>query len=98
VLDPTCQGFEVETFVKLQALKAKLKIAEVPSFESERIYGRSNLRAVSDGLRVLRTIIRERFVAARSIPTSEPHRLSAFSRRGILNPPASASSADSRIS
>ena len=33
VLDPTCQGFEVETFVKLQALKAKLKIAEVPSFE-----------------------------------------------------------------
>ena len=29
MLDPTCQGFEVETFVKLQALKAKLKIAEV---------------------------------------------------------------------
>jgi len=27
VLDPTCRGFEVETFVKLQALKAKLRIA-----------------------------------------------------------------------
>jgi glycosyltransferase involved in cell wall biosynthesis len=98
VLDPTCQGFEVETFVKLQALKAKLKIAEVPSFESQRIYGRSNLRAVSDGLRVLKTIIRERFVAARPISIPEPHRLSAFRTRGILNPPAPTSSADSRSS
>jgi glycosyltransferase involved in cell wall biosynthesis len=98
VLDPTCQGFEVETFVKLQALKAKLKIAEVPSFESQRIYGRSNLRAVSDGLRVLKTIIRERFVAARPISIPEPHRLSAFRTRGILDPPASTSSADSRSS
>jgi len=65
VVDPTCQGFEVETFVKLQALKAKLRIAEVPSFESERIYGRSKLRAASDGLRVLRTIISQRFAVAR---------------------------------
>jgi glycosyltransferase involved in cell wall biosynthesis len=69
VLEPTCQGFEVETFVKLQALKAKLKIAEVPSFESDRIHGQSNLRALSDGTRVLMTILRERFVAAR--PTAE---------------------------
>lgn len=65
VLDPTCAGFEVETFVKLQALKAGLKIAEVPSFETKRIYGDSNLRTVPDGWRVLRTIVRERFVPAR---------------------------------
>jgi glycosyltransferase involved in cell wall biosynthesis len=59
VVDPTCDGFEVETFIKLQALKAKLRIAEVPSFEALRIYGASNLRAVPDGIRVLRTILRE---------------------------------------
>ena len=72
VLDPTCQGFEVETFVKLQALKAKLRIAEVPSFESGRIYGRSKLRAASDGLRVLKTIITQRFAAAPPIGVARP--------------------------
>jgi len=86
VLDPTCSGFEVETFVKLQALKAKLKIAEVPSFESERIYGRSNLRAVSDGLRILRTIIRQRFAAARPIGAARPQLVSiAWTQSGSTN-------------
>jgi len=67
VIDPTCDGFEVETFIKLQALKAKLHIAEVPSFETLRIHGRSNLRAIPDGIRVLRTILRERYVASRAV-------------------------------
>jgi phage gp37-like protein len=35
-------------------------VAEVPSFERSRYYGTSNLNAVSDGLRVLRTIQAER--------------------------------------
>jgi glycosyltransferase involved in cell wall biosynthesis len=61
VIDPTCDGFEVETFIKLQALKANLRIAEVPSFETLRVHGASNLRAIPDGLRVLRTILRERW-------------------------------------
>jgi glycosyltransferase involved in cell wall biosynthesis len=65
VIDPTCDGFEVETFIKLQAIKAKLRIAEVPSFETLRIHGSSNLRAIPDGMRVLRTILHERRVAAR---------------------------------
>lgn len=65
VLDPTCRGFEVETFIKVQALKAKLKVAEVPSYETDRIYGASHLSAISDGLRVFRTIIHERFTPAR---------------------------------
>jgi glycosyltransferase involved in cell wall biosynthesis len=86
VLDPTCPGFEVETFVKLQALKAKLKIAEVPSFESERIYGRSNLRAASDGLRVLKTIISQRFAAARPIGGARPQLVSiAWHQTGSTN-------------
>ena len=58
-----CDGFEVETVLNLRAARAKLKIAEIPSFEHERIHGASNLRAFRDGLRVLRTIIRERLSA-----------------------------------
>jgi glycosyltransferase involved in cell wall biosynthesis len=67
VIDPTCDGFEVETFIKLQALKAKLRIAEVPSFETLRIHGRSNLHAIPDGFRVLRTILRERYASPRAV-------------------------------
>jgi hypothetical protein len=64
ILLPTTNGFEVETFLNVQALKSKLKIAEVPSFESKRIFGTSNLRAVPDGWRVLKTILRERRAVA----------------------------------
>jgi len=53
-------GFEIETLMAIRALRAGLEIAEVPSFECPRIYGTSNLRVVRDGLRILRTIIRER--------------------------------------
>ena len=55
-----CDGFEIETLINLRALKSKLKIVEVASFESERIHGVSNLRALPDGWRVLMTIFRER--------------------------------------
>ena len=67
VIDPTCDGFEVETFIKLRAIKGKLRIAEVPSFETLRIHGASNLRAIPDGIRVLRTILRERYAAPRVV-------------------------------
>jgi glycosyltransferase involved in cell wall biosynthesis len=53
-------GFEVETLIHLRAAAAGLVVAEVPSYEHSRIHGTSNLRAVQDGLRVLRTILRER--------------------------------------
>ena len=53
-------GFEIETQIAVRALKAKLEIGEVPSFESPRHYGQSNLNTFRDGQRVLRTLIRER--------------------------------------
>jgi glycosyltransferase involved in cell wall biosynthesis len=53
-------GFEVETLINVRIAKAGLRVAEVPSFERSRYYGTSNLNAVSDGLRVLRTIQAER--------------------------------------
>jgi glycosyltransferase involved in cell wall biosynthesis len=59
-----CEGFEVETLVNVRAAKAGLVIHEVPSFEHDRLSGASNLRAIRDGSRVLRTIVRERISAA----------------------------------
>jgi glycosyltransferase involved in cell wall biosynthesis len=52
-------GFEVETLMSIRALRTNLKIDEVPSFEYRRLTGSSNLRAVRDGWRILRTILKE---------------------------------------
>lgn len=54
-----CDGFEVETLINIRVARAGLVVAEVPSFEDDRIYGESNLRTFRDGFRVLRTIFRE---------------------------------------
>ncbi len=53
-------GFEVETFMNVRALAAGLRVAEVPSFERDRMSGESNLNTFRDGWRVLLTIARER--------------------------------------
>jgi glycosyltransferase involved in cell wall biosynthesis len=53
-------GFEVETLIHTRVARARLAVTEVASFEHSRIHGVSNLHAVSDGLRVLRTIVTER--------------------------------------
>lgn len=55
-----CDGFEIETQMNVRAAKAGLDIREVPSHERSRIHGASNLHAVRDGWRVLKTIWRER--------------------------------------
>jgi glycosyltransferase involved in cell wall biosynthesis len=55
-----CDGFEVETLMNVRIARSGLKISEVGSHERERLYGESKLSATRDGLRVLRTIIRER--------------------------------------
>jgi len=53
-------GFEIETIINVRVARAGLRMTEVPSFEHPRRHGESNLNAVRDGLRVLRTIARER--------------------------------------
>jgi glycosyltransferase involved in cell wall biosynthesis len=58
-LDLDGDGFEIETIMNVRALRAGLKLAEVPSYEAERIYGTSNLRTIPDGWRVLNAIKRE---------------------------------------
>jgi glycosyltransferase involved in cell wall biosynthesis len=53
-------GFEIETVLNCRVVAAGLRVTEVPSYERLRIHGLSNLNAVSDGIRVLRTIGTER--------------------------------------
>jgi putative flippase GtrA len=52
-------GFEVEALINVRVAASHLKIAEVCSYEKERLYGSSNLNSLKDGMRVLRTICKE---------------------------------------
>ncbi len=63
-----CSGFEVETLINVRVAKAGLNVVEVPSVEYERIHGVSKLHPIRDGLRVLRTILAERFARNASTP------------------------------
>jgi CheY-like chemotaxis protein len=53
-------GFEIEAAVYIRVLRERLRVVEVPSFEGYRFHGVGKLKTIPDGLRVLRTIIRER--------------------------------------
>jgi glycosyltransferase involved in cell wall biosynthesis len=65
------EGFEIETMLNVRALRAGLKVAELPSFEAERLYGESRLKTFPDGWRVLKTIWRERITPlARQAPSA----------------------------
>jgi glycosyltransferase involved in cell wall biosynthesis len=53
-------GFEIETVLNCRFAADGMRIVEIPSVERLRIHGESNLRAVRDGFRVLKTIWTER--------------------------------------
>lgn len=62
------------------AREFRRRVREVPSVEKERIFGESNLNAITDGMRVMRTIFSERFgrgrpLAAASAATPTTDRL-----------------------
>ena len=77
-LDGPFTGFEVETMIHIRAVRSGLRIAEVPSFESPRIWGTSNLRTWSDGARVLHAIVgewrRNRHGSPEPSPLADSHR------------------------
>jgi glycosyltransferase involved in cell wall biosynthesis len=52
-------GFEIETVINCRFAAAGASITEVPSVEKLRMFGESNLRAVHDGFRVLKTLATE---------------------------------------
>jgi glycosyltransferase involved in cell wall biosynthesis len=53
-------GFEIETVLNCRFFLGGARIVEVGSIEKSRIFGESNLNAIRDGFRVLRTILAER--------------------------------------
>jgi len=66
-------GFEIETELCVNAITAGLRVAEVPSHELDRRSGESKLNARRDGLRVLRTMMRNRRTPPRQVlPRYEP--------------------------
>ncbi|WP_255506832.1 glycosyltransferase family 2 protein [Mycolicibacterium sp. 018/SC-01/001] len=59
VMSLQATGFEIEAEMTVRAMQAGLRVAEVPSMEMPRRHGKSNLRAFRDGVRVLRTVLRD---------------------------------------
>jgi hypothetical protein len=68
-------GFEIETLINVRVAANRLQIAEVCSYEANRIHGVSNLNAVRDGTRVLRTIRREFFKARATVRADRRYRV-----------------------
>jgi len=64
-------GFEIETEIVVSAHRAALAIAEVPSFESPRRSGESNLNTFRDGFRVFRALVAGRYRGDRGRSAAE---------------------------
>jgi len=64
-------NFEIETEICIKAAKLGLTVAEVPSKELKRHYGRSRLFLLRDGFLILKTILREFLVGHRSVARKE---------------------------
>lgn len=56
----TADGFEIETQIVVNAVRAELAVGEVASIESPRLHGQSNLHPIRDGIRVLRALVEGR--------------------------------------
>ncbi|WP_433327036.1 glycosyltransferase family 2 protein [Spirillospora sp. CA-294931] len=65
-------GFEIETEMCVNAVRAGLRMAEVASHETERRFGESNLNTFRDGWRVLKTMVRLRFRGRLDAPPAPP--------------------------
>lgn len=88
-LDLSTPGFEIETQMTICALRAGLRVAEVPSLEMPRRAGRSNLHTFRDGTRVLRTLLRHHetgvsgYVVQRIRRAVHPPAAGAYGDRGM---------------
>ncbi len=85
-------GFEIETVMNVRALRHRLTIKEIPSFEYKRIYGSSRLRTFPDGWRVLKAILRETAAHYRDIVTFQrpapPHPARVLLTDDLIGPPS----------
>jgi glycosyltransferase involved in cell wall biosynthesis len=55
----TTNNFEIETEICIKSKALGLRVVEIPSFERTRRFGKSNLRAVRDGSRILKLLVGE---------------------------------------
>lgn len=62
-----CRG-DVVVMLSIRSARSGLRVTEVPSLAASRLYGRSNLRTVRDGFRMLRAI----FCEWRAEPANAP--------------------------
>lgn len=51
-------GFGIEAEISIKAVKAGMKVMEVPSYEKLRLHGSGKLRSLRDGQRILYTILK----------------------------------------
>jgi glycosyltransferase involved in cell wall biosynthesis len=82
-------GFEIETVINCRIAFAQLRTAEIPSVERRRIFGESNLNAVRDGIRVLKTIWAERRRALQiraTVASAQNDQLGEFFTNGVSRP------------
>jgi glycosyltransferase involved in cell wall biosynthesis len=84
-------GFEIETVLNCRVVAARLTVTEVASIERTRFYGNSNLNAIRDGIRVLRTILAERRTARRGrvieLPVTAPADVLGYDLQAPLGSP-----------
>jgi hypothetical protein len=73
-------GFEIETIINTRVAKARLSIAEVPSFEHPRVHGESHLNTWRDGTRVLRALLVERLNGVGLRPAGSTRRITSRRR------------------
>ncbi|MFN8427864.1 MAG: glycosyltransferase [Anaerolineales bacterium] len=76
-------GFEIDTALYLQAIRMRLHIVDVPSFEGYRFYGQGKLRTIPDGYRVLGTIFKLWMKTTFEKKQKYPTRFRGKSHRGI---------------
>lgn len=64
-LNLDAKGFAIEYQMSIRALKLKLKIAEIPTIEGDRIGGQSTSYAIPTGLRFIYFLLREIWIGKR---------------------------------
>lgn len=61
-LNPDGPGFVIEYQLSIRAMKLKLKLAELPTCEGQRIGGESGAKSIPTGLLFIRFLLRELFL------------------------------------
>ena len=64
-MNPTTHSFTIEYQLSIRAMKLKMKVAEVPTYEGNRIGGVSKAKSIPVGIMFVKFLIRELFTGLR---------------------------------